>query len=42
MALRNRNMTQEVKPFDSNVERRLLRNHRTVEGDVDTKEKWWY
>lgn len=42
MALRNRYMTQEVKLFDSNMEKRLLRNQRTMEGDMDTKEKWLY
>lgn len=35
-------MTQEVKPSDTNMERKLLHNQRILEGDMDTKEKWLY
>lgn len=30
-------MTQEVKPFDTNMERRLLQNQGIMKGDKDTK-----
>lgn len=42
MAPRNRNITQEVKPFDINVEKRLLKNQRTMGGDMDIEGKWLY
>lgn len=37
MASKNINMTQEVKLFDTDMEKKLLQNQRIMEGDMDTE-----
>lgn len=37
MASKNINMTQEVKLFDTDMEKKLLQNQRIMEGDTDTE-----